>query len=80
MKELRVRNIDDGVIAAMQARARREGTSVSELVREMLAAAVSRPREELLERLTRLQANILRESGITPDSAPGIRAERDARG
>ena len=80
MGELRVRNIDDAVIAEWRARARRRGRSVAEEVRDLLTDEALRPRREAVAELKRLQDAMRARHGELPDSAPGIRAERDARG
>ena len=80
MGELRVRNIDDGVVAEWRARARRHGRSVAEEVRDLLTEEAMRPRRETVARLRQLQEQILAESGVLPDSTVGIREERDRRG
>lgn len=80
MGEIRVRDVDDGVVSALRDRARRHGNSLSEELREMLTREAFRPREETIERLQRVRDQIRAKSGVLPDSAPGIRGERDRRG
>ena len=80
MGELRVRNIDDGVISEWRARARRHGRSVADEVRDLLTDEAMRPRREAVAELRKLHAAILADHGELPDSTPDIRAERDARG
>lgn len=80
MAEIRVRNLDDGVVSALKVRAQRHGKSLSEELREMLTAEATRPKREMLDRLQGLRDSIRAESGELPDSTPFIRAERDKRG
>lgn len=80
MGEIRVRDIDDGVVSELRDRARRHGNSLSEELREMLTREAFRPREEAAERLQVLRDTIRGKCGVLPDSTPGIRAERDRRG
>ena len=80
MGEVRVRNVDDGVISEWRARARRNGRSVGDELRDLLTDEAMRPRREAVAELKRLQEAMRAKYGELPDSAPGIRAERDARG
>ena len=80
MGEIRVRDLDDGVVSALRDRAVRHGKSLSEELREMLTREAFRPREEIVERLQQLRDQIRAKHGELPDSTPGIRGERDSRG
>jgi len=80
MAEVRVRNLDDGVVSALKDRARRHGQSLSEELRELLTREAFRPRQETVERLQKLRDGIRADFGELPDSTPFIRAERDRRG
>lgn len=77
MAEVRVRNIDDRVLAAFKDVARRHGNSVPEELRRLITEASVRPRQELVARLDKLRSDILAEHGELPDSTPLIREERD---
>lgn len=80
MSEVRVRDLDEGVVQALKDRARRHGKSLSEELRELLTREAFRPRHETIERLQKLRDQIRAECGELPDSTPGIREERDRRG
>lgn len=56
MADLEVRNLDDGVIDALRARARRRGIPLEEEARRTLVASVEAQREEYVRRLRALQA------------------------
>jgi len=80
MAELKVRQVDDSVVATLKARARKRGVSLEEEVRSTLAAAVAARRSAFARR-----AAALRKAGGEPgdprlDSARLIREERDAWG
>jgi antitoxin FitA len=80
MADLKVRNLDDGVAAALRARARQNGTSVEEEARQALTRSVARRRQAFSRRAAAIRAAI----GKLPDgwmeSAATIREERDAWG
>jgi len=80
MSELRVRNMDDWVIAELKAQARAHGHSLETELRERLRELALRPRQEMAERAAHLRDAIAQEHGLLPDSAAAIREERDARG
>jgi plasmid stability protein len=80
MGEVRVRDLDEGVVSALKDRARRHGKSLSEELREMLTREAFRPRQETIDRLQQLRDDIRAECGVLPDSTPFIRTERDRRG
>jgi antitoxin FitA len=80
MTDVRVRNLDDDVVALLKERARMHGRSLENELREALTELAVRPRQELAERTARLRASIKAESGILTESAPFIRDERDRRG
>jgi plasmid stability protein len=72
MPELRVRNMDEWVIAELKAQAKAHGHSLEAELREQL--------REMAERAARLRNAIAQEHGLLPDSAASIREDRDARG
>ncbi len=80
MSELRVRNIDDWVVAELKAQARAHGRSLEAELRNRLRELALLPRQEMAERASRLRATIAQEHGLLPDSAAAIREDRDARG
>jgi plasmid stability protein len=80
MTDVRVRNLDDDVVAQLKERARMNGRSLENEVRAALTELAMRPRREMAERATQLRASIKAESGVLVPSAPFIREERDRRG
>jgi plasmid stability protein len=81
MAEIKVRRLDDRVVAALKARAKKRGVSLEEEVRATLSASVAARRQVLARRAAALRAA----AGGTPgnpelDSARIIREERDAWG
>jgi plasmid stability protein len=81
MAELKVRNLDDHVAAALKARARQRGISLEEEVRRTLALSVARDRADLVQRAKALHAAAGDHPGRPElDSARLIREERDAWG
>ncbi len=80
MTDVRVRNLDDDVIAQLKDQARMHGRSMENEIREALTELAARPKRKLAERAAQLRADIKAESGVLTDSAPFIREERDRRG
>lgn len=77
MTDIRVRNVDDRVVAELKAQARRHGRTLGDELRTLLAEAAQRPRKEMVEELRRLHETMRLETGVLPDSTRGIREERD---
>ena len=81
MADLKVRQLDDGVAAALRARAGRKGVSLEEEVRSTLAASVEAKRRAFLRRAAAIRKAIGGKPGKPAlDSARLIRRERDERG
>jgi antitoxin FitA len=80
MAEIRVRKLEEWVVDALRARAKRHGQSLEGELRRLLCDEAKRPRFEAAERATALRAAIAQEHGLLPDSAASIREDRDARG
>jgi antitoxin FitA len=81
MAELKVRQLDDRVAAALKARARHRGVSLEEEVRATLTAAVLGRRDAFIRRAAAIRAAIGSGPGRPElDSARVIREERDAWG
>jgi plasmid stability protein len=81
MAELKVRQIEDSVVVALKARAKRRGVSLEEEVRATLSALVTSRRNAFARRAAALR----RAAGGKPgaprlDSTRLIRQERNARG
>lgn len=77
MGDVRVRDLDDRVVAELKAQAKRDGTTLGEVLRDILTDAAWRPRREWAERLARLRESIRATHGVLPDSTPIIREWRD---
>jgi len=81
MAELKVRQLDDRVAAALKARAKKRGVSLEEEVRSTLSAAVAARRDAFARRAAVLRAAAGAKPGEAAlDSARIIREERDAWG
>ena len=80
MADVRVRNLDDDVVAQLKDRARMHGNSLEGELRELLTEVALQPRREMAARAAELRAAIRAESGVLTDSAVIIREERDHRG
>lgn len=81
MAELKVRQVDDSIVAALKARARQRGVSLEEEVRSTLAASVVARRTAFARRAAALRAAAgARTAAPGLDSASIIRQERDAWG
>lgn len=76
MGQIRVRNLDDGVVQELKDRAAHLGTSVESMLRSLIIEEAARPRRDMLAELRRHQ-ELMREShGLQPDSTSLIRDER----
>lgn len=81
MAELKVRQVEDNVVAALKARARQRGVSLEEEVRATLSASVISRRGAFARRAAALRQAAGGKPGRRRlDSARLIREERDARG
>ena len=56
MAQVLVRNLDDEVVERLRQRARREGRSLEQKLREILTAAARPDREEILAEMDRIRA------------------------
>lgn len=80
MAELKVRQVDDRVVATLKARARKRGVSLEEEVRSTLAAAVAARRSAFARRAAVMRGPASKRRSSRLDSARLIREERDAWG
>ena len=81
MAELKVRQVDDAVVATLKARAQKRGVSLEEEVRSTLSASVETRQKAFARRAASLRAAAGRaRSRPSLDSARIIRRERDAWG
>jgi plasmid stability protein len=78
MAEIKVRQVDDRVVAVLKARAKKRGVSLEEEVRATLSASVAARRHALARRAAALRAAGGGKPGDPKlDSARIIREERD---
>ncbi len=77
MAQLLIRQLDDQVVAALRARARAQGLSLEQSLRDLLTTA-ARQDESLRHELARLRATTPA-AGRSLDVAALIREERDGR-
>ena len=80
MSELRIRDVDNNVVDQLKMRAKRNGRTLGEEVRSILADEVHRPRRDWAERLRGFRASVEEKHGVMSDSAAVIREMRDTRG
>ena len=80
MAEVKIRRLDDRVVATHRDRAERAGRSLEEELRLLLTEAALRPQHEFARRVAELREQIRREHGLFPDSTELIREDREARG
>jgi plasmid stability protein len=80
MADIRVRNLDENIVAQLKDQARLHGKSLEGELRDALTELATRPRREAAEEAAQLREAIKAESGILTDSTPLIREERDHRG
>lgn len=77
MADIRVRDVNDGVIQLLKAQAIKSGKTWQEFLHEALTETAMRPRRELVAMLKQLQDEMREHYGVMSDSTPGIRAARD---
>jgi plasmid stability protein len=80
MTDVRVRDLDDDIVALLKDRARVNGRTLENELREALTELAMRSKRELVARVAQLRESIKAEAGVLTDSAPFIREERDRRG
>jgi antitoxin FitA len=80
MAEVRVRNVEDWVVAALRARAKRHGKSLEGELREALKEEVLRPQREAAAELRAAREEMRGKYGLMSDSTVGIREDRDRHG
>lgn len=79
MTDVRIRNLDDDIVALLKDRARMNGRTLENELREALTELATQSKRELAKRAAKLRAAIKAESGVLTESAPFIREERDRR-
>jgi plasmid stability protein len=74
MGQIIVRNLDDGVIARLKQKARKQNKSLEQTVRDVLTEAARPSREELLKEIDRIRTMV---GPVPGDSTDLIREDRD---
>lgn len=77
MADVKIRDLDDYVLAFYRQRAKAKGLSVEEELRRTLAEVQWETRRKVMEEIAAHLAEMERKYGVLPDSTPGIRRERD---
>jgi plasmid stability protein len=76
---VRIRRVDDWVIAFHKRRAVTAGHSLEEELRSVLTEAALSDRRKFANQIRRRLARQRAKYGVLPDSGPGIRAEREGK-
>ena len=76
MGQILVRNLEDGVIERLKARALKADKSLEQTVRDILTEAAKPSREEILAEMDRIRAEI---GPVSLDATDLIREDRDSR-
>ena len=79
MTDVRVRNVDDWVVELHRNRAKLEGRSLENELRQVLTDAARAKKQALAAELRAAVKGLHDKYGVFSDSTIGIRAERDAR-
>jgi plasmid stability protein len=80
MADVKIRRLEDWVVAAHRNRAVQAGRSLEEELRVLLTAAALEPQRDFAREVAVLREQIRKQQGVLSDSADLIRAEREARG
>jgi plasmid stability protein len=77
MADVKIRKLDDWVVASFRARAEQAGHSLEAELRQFLTEAARQRRESYLEKLNAFNERLREKYGEMPDSTPLIRQIRD---
>jgi plasmid stability protein len=80
MADVRIRHLDDWVVASFRARARQAGRTLEEELREFLTEAARERRRRFADKLEAFSEQLRAKYGEMPDSTPLIREGRDEFG
>lgn len=80
MADVKVRNLDDDVVATLRRHAEAAGCSLEEELRRIISEECRRRREALASDILAHQTAARARHGELSDSTGGIRADRNARG
>lgn len=78
MTSVRVRNLDDRVVAELKYRAKQNGNTLESELRALLTEEAFRPRREAAKRAKEVREAIRAKVGTLSDSMPYIREWRDS--
>jgi plasmid stability protein len=80
MADVKIRKLDDWVVASFRARARQAGRSLEEELRQFLTEAARERRRRFADKLEAFTEQLRAKYGEMPDSTPLIREDRDEFG
>jgi plasmid stability protein len=80
MADVKIRKLDDWVVASFRARARQAGRSLEEELRQFLTEAARERRRDFADKLEAFTEKLRSKYGEMPDSTPLIREGRDEFG
>ena len=80
MADVKIRKLPDWVVAAHKSHAASAGRSLEEELRTLLTEAARKPQLDLGRKAAALRNRLRTMHGTLPDSTPGIRKDRQARG
>jgi plasmid stability protein len=80
MADVKIRKLDDWVVASFRARARQAGRSLEEELRQFLTEAARERRRRFAGKLEAFGEQLRSKYGEMPDSTPLIREGRDEFG
>jgi plasmid stability protein len=79
MTEVRLRDVDPDVVEALRVIARQNGRSMEAEIKEGLVRIANERKAELLARIRAGREELQARAGVSADSTPDIREEREAR-
>lgn len=80
MANVQITELDDRLYDMYRAMADAAGISIEEQLRRVLTAHLSEERRAMVREVEEGLARMREKYGVMPDSTPGIREDRDARG
>jgi plasmid stability protein len=80
MADVKIRKLDDWVVASFRARAKQAGRSLEEELRQFLTEAARERRRRFADKLETFSEQLRAKYGEMPDSTPLIREGRDEFG
>jgi plasmid stability protein len=80
MADVKIRKLDDWVVASFRARAKQAGRSLEEELRQFLTETARERRRRFADKLEVFSEQLRAKYGEMPDSTPLIREDRDEFG